>query len=118
MRVIDLFREWDEDGDGVVTKKDVRRALRRLQGGGLVPLQDGRLDVAAEKLFSLCSRRGEEGLHFKELNRVLKRKVVMPRLAGREPVRLDECTERYERGARTKEHRAEVSRANPNSNPT
>jgi len=40
VRVIDLFREWDEDGDGVVTKKDVRRALRRLQGGGVVRLQD------------------------------------------------------------------------------
>ena len=39
---------------------------------------------------------------------MLKRKVAMPRLAGREPVRLDECTEKYERGARTKELRAQV----------
>merc|ERR1719272_1223165 len=26
-RVIDLFREWDEDGDGRVSKKEFRRAL-------------------------------------------------------------------------------------------
>ena len=30
-----------------------------------VPLQDGRLDAAAEKLFSLCACSGEEGLTFK-----------------------------------------------------
>ena len=27
VRVIDLFREWDENGDGVVSKKEFRRAM-------------------------------------------------------------------------------------------
>jgi len=27
VRVIDLFREWDEDGDGIVSKKEFRRAM-------------------------------------------------------------------------------------------
>ena len=26
-RVIDLFREWDEDGDGTVSKKEFRKAI-------------------------------------------------------------------------------------------
>ena len=30
VRVIDLFREWDEDGDGEVTKEEFRKALPRL----------------------------------------------------------------------------------------
>ena len=30
VRVIDLFREWDEDGDGVVSKKEFRRAMPML----------------------------------------------------------------------------------------
>ena len=27
VRVIDLFREWDEDGDGTVSKKEFRKAM-------------------------------------------------------------------------------------------
>ena len=30
MRVIDLFREWDEDGDGTVSKKEFRKAIVHL----------------------------------------------------------------------------------------
>ena len=30
MRVIDLFREWDEDGDGTVSKKEFRKAVPML----------------------------------------------------------------------------------------
>ena len=26
-RVVDLFREWDEDGDGTVSKKEFRKAI-------------------------------------------------------------------------------------------
>ena len=26
-RVVDLFREWDEDGDGTVSKKEFRKAV-------------------------------------------------------------------------------------------
>ena len=29
-RVIDLFREWDEDGNGSVTKKEFRKAMPML----------------------------------------------------------------------------------------
>ena len=31
VRVIDLFREWDEDGDGTVSKREFRKAKARLQ---------------------------------------------------------------------------------------
>ena len=27
VRVIELFREWDADGDGTVSKKEVRRSI-------------------------------------------------------------------------------------------
>ena len=30
VRVIDLFREWDEDGDGSVSKKEFRKAMPML----------------------------------------------------------------------------------------
>ena len=30
VRVIDLFREWDEDGDGTVSKKEFRKAVIHL----------------------------------------------------------------------------------------
>ena len=26
-RVVDLFREWDEDGDGTISKKEFRKAI-------------------------------------------------------------------------------------------
>ena len=29
-RVIDLFRQWDEDGSGVIERKEFRRAIRAL----------------------------------------------------------------------------------------
>ena len=39
VRVIDLFREWDENGDGRVTKKEFRRAM------GMLGLEAPRTDV-------------------------------------------------------------------------
>ena len=39
VRVIDLFREWDEDGDGTVSKKEFRKALPML--GIQVAKQEG-----------------------------------------------------------------------------
>jgi Ca2+-binding EF-hand superfamily protein len=30
VRVIDLFREWDEDGSGTVSKKEFRKAMPML----------------------------------------------------------------------------------------
>ena len=27
VRVVDLFREWDEDGDGTISKKEFRKAI-------------------------------------------------------------------------------------------
>ena len=35
-RVMDLFREWDEDGDGQITRKEFRAAMLRM--GLEVPL--------------------------------------------------------------------------------
>ena len=30
VRVIDVFKEWDEDGDGLVSKREFRRAIAAL----------------------------------------------------------------------------------------
>ena len=30
VRVIDLFRDWDDDGDGRVSKKEFRKAMKML----------------------------------------------------------------------------------------
>ena len=37
VRVMDLFRDWDENNDGVISKKEFRRALKNLNLGGTRP---------------------------------------------------------------------------------
>ena len=95
VRVIDLFQEWDEDGDGVVSRRDVKRALRRLEGGGVVRKVEAPLDDATDALFRLCRCHGDE-LTFKELNRVLRRGSTMklPPSHPRDPVQPDEYVNR------------------------
>jgi len=64
VRVIDLFREWDEDGDGTVSKKEFRKAMPML--GLDVPVED------VEALFDSWDPDGSGMLELKELTRVLK----------------------------------------------
>ena len=64
VRIIDLFREWDEDGDGTVSKKEFRKAMPML--GFNVP------KVEIDALFDEWDPDGSGSLSLKELNRVLK----------------------------------------------
>ena len=62
-RVIDLFREWDSDGDGKISKKEFRRAMPML--GFDVPVED------IDKLFNENDPDGSGEMEFKELKRML-----------------------------------------------
>uniref|UniRef100_A0A7S3BR19 EF-hand domain-containing protein n=1 Tax=Haptolina ericina TaxID=156174 RepID=A0A7S3BR19_9EUKA len=67
VRVIDLFREWDEDGDGVIDKLEFRRALPML--GLHAPLE------TVDALFDSFDLDGSGTIGFKELNRLLRRDI-------------------------------------------
>jgi len=65
VRVIDLFREWDEDGDGTVSKKEFRKAMP------LLGLEVPRKEVDA--LFDEWDPDGSGSLTLKELEKQLRR---------------------------------------------
>ena len=65
MRVIDLFREWDEDGDGVVTKKEFRKAMPLL--GFDAPRE------MVDQLFDELDPDGGGAISTVELNKALRR---------------------------------------------
>ena len=67
VRVIDLFREWDEDGDGTVSKKEFRKAIIHL--GLEVP------PAAVDELFDSFDKDGGGAINFRELNHLLRRNV-------------------------------------------
>ena len=62
MRVIDLFREWDEDESGTVSKKEFRKAMPMLG------LQVSKRDIDA--LFDSWDPDGSGQLELGELNKV------------------------------------------------
>ena len=62
VRVIDLFREWDEDGDGTVSKKEFRKAMPMLG------LEVSKQDINA--LFDSWDPDGSGMLELGELNKV------------------------------------------------
>ena len=66
-KVIDLFREWDEDGDGEVTRKEFHAAMPKL--GLDVPKE------AIDELFSSWDNDGGGALDFKELQKILRTPV-------------------------------------------
>ena len=63
--MIDLFREWDEDASGVVSKKEFRRAMQHLG------LAAARAEVDA--LFDEFDPDGSGAIEFRELNKALRR---------------------------------------------
>ena len=65
VRVIDLFREWDEDGDGTVSKKEFRKALPAL--GLKVPREE------ADALFDEWDKDGDGSMTMEEMNKQLRR---------------------------------------------
>mgnify|MGYP002885510937 CR=1 FL=1 len=72
MRVIDLFREWDEDASGSVSKKEFRKAMPML--GLDVPAED------VDALFDSWDPDGSGELELKELNKLLRRGNVVVEL--------------------------------------
>ena len=69
-RVIDLFREWDTDGDGEVSKQELRRAIAAL--GLDVPDED------ADALFDTFDPDGSGSIEYAELKKALKRRAAPP----------------------------------------
>ena len=67
VRVIDLFREWDDNGDGTVSKKEFRRAVPML---GLDPVPS-KADIDA--LFDQWDPDGSGNIDYKELNKILRK---------------------------------------------
>jgi len=62
-RIIDLFREWDVDGDGNVTKKEFRKAMPVL--GFDVPTSE------VDKLFESFDPDGSGSIGYAELKKML-----------------------------------------------
>ena len=82
VRVMDLFREWDENGDGEITKKEFCQAMPRLG------IEAPRKDI--ELLFDSFDPDGGGSIEYNELNKALKRKVALdPSMqAGAVPIEL------------------------------
>ena len=70
MRLIDLFREWDDDGNGALDKKELRAAVAAL--GYEAP----RAEVDA--LYDAFDKDGSGEIEFKELNKELRQMVAVP----------------------------------------
>ena len=71
-RVLDLFRKWDADRSGEVTKQEVREALKGVKG--LEELPPHEIDA----LFHKLDIDGGGSVEFKELNRVMRRVLEEP----------------------------------------
>ena len=82
VRVIDLFRDWDDDGNGKVDKKEFRKAMKAL--GLDVPRKE------VDGLFDSFDPDGGGSIEYNELNKALKRKVALdPSMqAGAVPIEL------------------------------
>ena len=64
-RVIDLFRDWDSDGNGMLDKSEFRVALRRME----LYVEDH----AADALFDSWDVKGEGELSLQQIQSILKR---------------------------------------------
>ena len=64
-RVLDLFRSWDADGDGEVSRKEFHKAMPAL--GLEVPKAD------VDELFNLWDNDGGGSLAYKELKTLLSK---------------------------------------------
>jgi len=69
-KVLDLFRAWDANGDGEVSKKEFRKALPTI--GLDVPVQE------VDALFDSWDQDGGGVLHYKELSKVLRSPAPPP----------------------------------------
>ena len=67
VRVVDLFREWDDDNTGSVDKTEFRRGMTEL--GLEVPVAE------VDKLFEAMDPDGSGSLTLAELNKQLRKKT-------------------------------------------
>ena len=67
VRVVDLFRDWDEDGNGLIDKNEFRRAMPLI---GITMAAD-----AADALFDSWDVDGSGQIEYSELNKLLRRTV-------------------------------------------
>jgi hypothetical protein len=65
VRVLDLFREWDTDGDGVVDEREFLRAMP------LLGIHAGKNEV--QDLFRSLDHDGDGIIAFREFNRLMRR---------------------------------------------
>ena len=65
VRVIDLFRDWDDDNSGTVTKKEFRKAM------GQLGLEAHRKEIDA--LFESWDPDGSGSIEYAELHKLLRR---------------------------------------------
>ena len=70
-RVIDLFKQWDEDKSGEIDKKEFRRAIKSM--GFDFFANDSEIDL----VFATLDTDGSGAITYKELNSTL-RKIKMP----------------------------------------
>ena len=63
-RVMDLFREWDTDGDGEVSRKEFHKAMP------LLGFDASKKDI--DDLFTAWDKDGGGSLDFKELQKILR----------------------------------------------
>ena len=68
IRIIDLFREWDDDDSGTISKKEFRRAL---PGLGLKVSKE-----VADALFDSFDPDHSGSIDYNELHRAIKRKSI------------------------------------------
>lgn len=73
-RVIDLFREWDLNGDGMISPKEFRRAMMSLK------LQCTRKEI--DQLFVTFDPDGSNTIDFRELHRELRKAKARAASAG------------------------------------
>ena len=67
-RVIDLFKQWDNDGDGTISRSEFVKAMPMLG------LQDC-LPIEINALFSAFDPSGDGDITFRELHRMLRQEV-------------------------------------------
>ena len=76
-RVLDLFRQWDTDGDGEVSRTEFIRAFEQIGRGLMLGLEVEKSQIGA--LFDEWDEDGGGSISFGELEKILKRRRSPPR---------------------------------------
>uniref|UniRef100_A0A7S3AFY2 EF-hand domain-containing protein n=1 Tax=Haptolina ericina TaxID=156174 RepID=A0A7S3AFY2_9EUKA len=79
VRLLDIFRDWDADGDGLVSKPEFRRAMHILSRGMNVPMSE--TDAAQyDELFTSYDLDGNGSLEYSELSTLMRSTTHAPKL--------------------------------------